>query len=307
MYLKPKYVFVFTFTFLFSLFSHASNLEKSTPALYQAEKNGLTLFLMGSIPACRTNPTPLPGYIQQAFAQSNSLFLEVDPQLAESQLSRAMIFHGEYSLPYPLEKRMPPSTFQKLLKSMRDSHLQPDNFKYIKDWVVVEKLSEASLRQSGLVISPVIEQHFTQLAITHGKEVKGLEDVDHYIQSKATVNELGSNAIYQDFIQEHPGIKPWLLALERAWRMGDSQQLQNLYQSQNERSRQASARQKRVTHQNRHWRDRILDLPKDKTYMVIVDDQHIHGQNSLLTYLKHAGFYVHRISGKGSSKHKKTI
>lgn len=268
----------------------------ASPALYLAQKDDLTIYLLGSIHAGRDNFYPLADHIQQAFANSDELLLELAPsQMTPPLMQQAMSKYGTLSTPKPLQQRMSQPLYQQVEKIIGDARLPAHQLIFRRDWAIVIQLTMATINQMGLAAEQGIDQHFAQMAHASGKPIQGLETLDLQFEILASMDELGAELIYQDFINELPFAKDWLLSLESAWRRGDPKTLFRLYQEYDGRQDQADFIQRLNRDRNIKWRDTLLTLPSGKTYMMVVGDMHIHAADSVLDYMRQSGFTISKV------------
>ncbi|MBW8192126.1 TraB/GumN family protein [Neiella marina] len=265
----------------------------AAPALYLAEKGALQIYLLGSIHAGRDNFYPLADHIQQAFSNSDELLLELAPnQMTPELLQQAMLKYGVLAKPKPLPQRMSAELYQHVEKVMTDARLPAHQLIFMRDWAVLIQLTMATIKQMGLVAEQGIDQHFAQRAERAGMPIRGLETLDLQFSILASMDEVGPEVMYQDFVNELPFAQQWLLALESAWRHGDPNTLNRLYQEYDARQDQAEFLHRMNRDRNVKWRDQLVKLNADKTYMVVVGDMHIHANDSVLDYLEQAGFRI---------------
>lgn len=269
----------------------------SKPALYQVQKGSLKLFVVGSIHAGKDNFYPLAPEIEQAFEQSDTLYLEITPeQMSPSKVGRAMREYALLSTPLPLKMRMSDKLYQQLLVTIEKYQLPAHQLMFMKDWSIIIQLTVAAIQEMGLNKDHGVDHYFARKARKSNKPVRGLESIDEQFKAIALMEELGSEALYQNFFDEMKLAAQWLTLVEQAWRRGDSQALSQLYHDYDVRQQQAELMQALLDNRNAQWHQKLIELPANQTYMLVVGDMHIHGSNNILQLLKESGFTVTRLN-----------
>ncbi|GGA66749.1 conjugative transfer protein GumN [Neiella marina] len=277
-----------------SYLAHAGN--GASPALYLAQKGDTKIYLLGSIHAGREDFYPLASHIQQAFQDADELLLELTPdQMTPQQLQAAMMKFGVLSSPKPLQDRMTSATYDQIKTVIADAGLPAHQLIFMRDWAILIQLTVATIQKMGLAADQGVDQHFSTLAASAGKPMRGLETLEQQFEILASMDELGPELLYKDFVNELSYAKNWLQAVESAWRNGDAARLNSLYQEYDERQQQADFMSKLNRDRNKNWRDQLVLLPTGKTYMMVVGDMHIHANDSVLDFLKESDFEVKQI------------
>ena len=271
--------------------------ENAKPALYLAQKGDVSLYLVGSIHAGRTNFYPLPSYIEEAFKKSDSLYLEVHPsEMSPEKSQLAMVRYGVLSTPKPFQQRMSADLAAQVLKTIETTQMPANQMVFMKDWLVIIQLTVKTIQQMGLNPEQGVDQHFAKLAKQAKIPVKGLETMEQQFALLASMDEIGAEVLYKDFINELPLAKEWLLSLEQAWRTGDANKLAKLYSEYDGRQHHSEFLKKLTSDRNKNWSRQFAKLAGSQTHMVVVGDMHIHGDQSVLDYLKSEGFKVQRVN-----------
>lgn len=288
----------FAFTFVLLLLSGWSQAQPgANPALYQAQKGELSVYVVGSIHAGKGNFYPLSPTIEQAFSKADALYLEIDPAQMQPQLMmQAMQKHALLDTPIPLKRRMSAANYQLFLKAIEKHKLPAHQLMFMRNWNIIVQLTVATIHEMGLNKEFGVDQHFAQKAAKAGKPVYGLETVEEQFAAISLMDEIDSKVLYENFFKEMGKAQQWLVDVEQAWRSGNSQKLSQLYQEYDERQDQAELMQVLLDKRNKNWQQAILKLSPKQTYMLVVGDMHVHGEGNILKLLKEVGFSVTRLN-----------
>ncbi|MCM2680508.1 TraB/GumN family protein [Echinimonas agarilytica] len=277
----------------------------ASPALYEAQKGELKLQIVGSIHAGRDSFYPLSSDIEHAFEQADVLYLEIAPEhMTAPMIQQAMMQYGVLSTPIPLSKRMNSELYAKLVKELQVSRLPAHQLMFMRDWSVVIQLTVAAIERMGLNSDHGVDQYFAQKADSKGIPVLGLETLDDQFSALSSMDNIGADALYQNYFDELALSEQWLTDVEAAWRNGNSQSLNTLYTEYDARQIDSETMQKLLIDRNINWQKTLSTLKDDKVYMVVVGDMHVHGDTNILQLLKQSGFEITRINKTTSTSNK---
>ncbi len=281
---------------LFIFIPVAASAKPATPALYLAQKGDLKLYIMGSIHAGKGDYYPLPDYISQALNQSDVLYLEIAPEQMTPQLiGQALQKHGQMTPPTPLSQRMSKPTYQQLSSYIEHFQLPNQQMMFMRDWYIVLQLTLAQIQEIGMLPQFGVDQYMTTQAQQIGKTIQGLETADQQFSAIALMDKMGSEAIYQNLLQEMDRAKAWLQQVEAAWKEGNDRRLETLYLEYDDRQQAADLMQALLDHRNENWQQILASLSADKRYFVVVGDMHVHGQHNIRQLLQQSGFTISRV------------
>ena len=279
---------------LFSPFLHA---EGANPALYQAIQGEKKLFIVGSIHAGKDNFYPLSPPIEQALAESDALYLELAPsQMTPELIAAAMLEHASLSSPIPLKQRISEPLYQQLSQAIEHYKLPAYQQMFMRNWAIVVQLTMATISEMGLKKEFGVDQYFAAQAVQQNKPILGLETLAEQLQAMTLMDKIPAETLFQNYFDELPFAKNWLLSVEQAWRQGNSEQLVQLYQDYDKRQIDAELMNALLNTRNKNWQQKLTQLPSGKTYLLVVGDMHLHGADSLLTRLRESGFNIQRIN-----------
>lgn len=269
----------------------------ANPALYQAHKGGVKLYIVGSIHAGKGDFYPLHPTVQQAFSKADTLYLEIAPeQMTPEKITKAMQSFALLSTPVPLKKRMSSQTYQKLLPQIEKYKLPAHQLMFMQNWSIIIQLTVAAINDMGLNKDFGVDQYFSEQAKKAGKPIFGLETIDEQFAAIALMEKIDSQTLYENFLDEMQHAASWLTDIEKAWRRGETSKLSALYKEYDDRQQQAELMQALLDERNLNWQRKISKLPAGKTYMLVVGDMHVHGDNNILQLLSESGFDVKRLN-----------
>ena len=140
-------------------------------------------YLLGSIHLARQELYPLDETIENAFAQSDTLVVEVNlNDIDEGALQQKALFAGVYGDGRTLEEQLSPETLDEL-KSFLDARTIPFSpFNAMKPWLVAMAITAAEMLKQGYSPEFGIDTHFLGQAKAAGKPVRALESADFQIE-----------------------------------------------------------------------------------------------------------------------------
>ncbi len=293
---KKAVSFLFLVLFSFSCWSAPG----AKPALYQAAKGDLTVFILGSIHVGKGDYFPLDPIIEQTLSSVDELYLEVNPaQLQPENMMPTLRQYAQLPAPIPLKNRISQPIYQQLNSTLQHYKLQPEQFAYMRDWYIVMQLSMAKIQEIGMQPKFGIDQYMAQQAVKLNIPVDGLETVAEQFAAISLMDDLGSEVIYENMLTELSMAEQWLSEIENAWRLGLSDKLHALYDEYDQRQHAAELMQALLDQRNENWQQKIIHWPANKRYMLVVGDMHVHGNHNILELLKQAGFTITRVNPIG--------
>jgi uncharacterized protein YbaP (TraB family) len=258
-------------------------------ALWELHGKHNTVYLLGSIHVLRQRDYPLPSVVLEAYANSKSVFMEVDleeiglEQVQAEMLASAILPEGK-TLPDVLGKER----YGRADALAREVGAELSLFDQFAPWFAAEAISQMQLTQLGFQPESGIEMYFLDRAHHDGKSVAGLETVHDQIALFQSM-PLDTQAAYLvSSLEQAHDLPKEVDSLVSAWQRGDTQWFTN--QLQSELGRDPRLYQAVLGSRNRKWVPKIEALLEDdKNYLVIVGTGHLVGQGSVIELLKKDG------------------
>lgn len=133
-------------------------------------------YLLGSVHAARDNLYPLNPAIEQAFAESGALVVEVDiSQANQGAMQLGMLLKGAYTPGDSLSANLPPQDLAKVKSFLDERGVSFAALDRLKPWLVALMLTVSELRRIGFSAENGVDRHFLTQAHEQGKAVHALE------------------------------------------------------------------------------------------------------------------------------------
>ena len=186
-------------------------------------------YLLGSIHLARPELYPLDETIENAFAQSGTLVVEVNlNDIDEGALQQKALFAGVYGDGRKLEHQLSPETLDEL-KWFLDARAIPFSpFNAMKPWLVAMAITAAEMLKKGYSPEFGIDKHFLSQAKAAGKPVRALESADFQIELLAGFPDDEQDRFLLYTIQQASETADVVEDMMGAWRSGDVEKLEEL-------------------------------------------------------------------------------
>jgi uncharacterized protein YbaP (TraB family) len=281
-------------TLIFAVFFCYSLLAQSAGErlfFYEVESAGAKVWLLGSIHLARPDIYPLRAEIQEAFAASDSLVVEVDigggNELAIQQM---MLTRGTYPSGETVQQHLSAKTWNDLQIALRQFGLPVEVMAQFKPGMLVTTLSTMHMMKLGLAPEFGVDRHFLMSA-RGSKEILELETIEQQID------------MLMDFPDEELLVKQTLEQLDQmdlimselvsAWKSGDSVKLERLIIDDDlaRDPRYRKLHERMFDERNRKMVSKVDGyLKRGGTYFVVVGAGHLVGDVGMIDLLKRRGY-----------------
>ncbi|MGG4141596.1 TraB/GumN family protein [Paenibacillus algorifonticola] len=275
------------------------NAEGSKGFLWKVEKNGNTVYLLGSIHVAKDSMYPLRPEIEEAFKTAQHLAVEVDlTKLDAAALQTYANKLGTYSDGTTLKDHVSAETYAKIAALLKANKLPENAFDPYKPWAVTQSIAALQMQGTGYETSNGIDLYFTEKANKANVPVISLETAEGQLsmfdsfsdalQEKQLVEAL--DAVSQQAPSEPTGID----ALTDMWVSGSDDVLVSLTE---EVAKEPEYYNGLIKDRNKGMTDQVkgfLNGTDKSTYFVVVGALHMLGPDGIVTVLEKDGFTVER-------------
>jgi uncharacterized protein len=266
--------------------------DSALHSLWEIRGKHNTVYLLGSIHVLRPSDYPLAPEILEAYANSKSLFMEVNLEEIESAQVQAEMLAAAV---LPAGRTLPD-----ILGSERYGHaaalaqavgVELSLFDQFAPWFAAESISQLQLAQLGFKPESGVEMYFMDKARNDGKSVAGLETVHDQISLFSNMSMDTQAEYLVSSLKQAQDLPKDVDAMVRAWQRGDTRWF--AAQLQSEFGRDAQVYDSLLGARNRKWLPKIEALLNDeRNYLVIVGTGHLVGPGSVIDLLKKDGIGV---------------
>jgi len=263
--------------------------------LWKVTSENGTLYLQGSVHVLKADSYPLAPAIEQAYAESKALVLEVDmkemtsPETQQRIMEKAMLPGTE-----TLQQVLDEDTHQKLGTACTQAGLPIAALEKFKPWFATMTLTLVRLQKMGFDAQYGLDTYFFDKAAADGKKVLGLESVDFQIDLLESLTKENPNDFVMRALADLAVIEEDVASLEKAWESGDIDALSTLISKSFEGY--PYFHQTFVLDRNKRWFETLNGLLKaPETHMVVVGAGHLSGKGGLLELLEQKGYTLEQL------------
>lgn len=155
----------------------------AVPVMRMAQKDGRTVYLMGTIHVGKPDLYPLPEAINKAFDASQALALEADlskgmDQGAQMKMAQMGCYEGDNTL----AEKLPLKLYTRALKQAETLGLPQEAMDKMKPWFVAMILTMGQVQAEGFDPKSGLDLHFMEAATQSKKPVVELEGLMYQIE-----------------------------------------------------------------------------------------------------------------------------
>jgi uncharacterized protein len=269
----------------------AAPLHADAPlhALWELHGKHNTVYILGSIHVLRPSDYPLAPVVLNAYANSSSIFMEVNlAQIDAQRMQTELLASARLPEGKSLPGIMGDARYKRAQDLARDVGVDLAIFDAFAPWFAAEAISQLQLQQLGFQPKAGVEMFFLERARADHKSVAGLETVHDQIALFDGLS-LDEQADYLlSSLKEAHDLPKEVAAMVQAWAAGDTQWF--AAQLQPEIDRDPVLYDSVLVARNRKWVPKIEALLNDdKNYLVIVGTGHLVGRGSVIALLKKDG------------------
>ncbi len=247
-------------------------------------------YLQGSVHTLKAGNYPLAPAIEQAYAASKVLVLEVDmKEMASPETQQRILAKARLPGTETLQQVLDKDTYGKLSTACAQAGLPIVALSKFKPWFATMSLVLFKLQAMGFDPQHGLDSYFHDKATDDGKKVIGLETVDFQIDLFVSLSEKNPDDFVARALADIDLLEEEIIPLERAWAAGDIDTLGALMSKSFEGYPELY--KTFVLDRNARWL-KTLDglLAKPETAMVVVGAGHLPGKGGLLELLKQKGY-----------------
>ncbi len=282
--------------FSISALAQTSAYKPGAPLLmWKVSSKTNSAYLLGSVHLGDKSLYPLPSTIENAFAKSSVLIVEVDmTKVDQQQLQQLMLQAGTYPEGDALARHITPATIAKLDEFLAGYGIPLEAFARYRPWMLGITVVILPLIKDGFSPDEGLDMYFLHKA--GAKRIEQLEDGTWQIKLLSSFPENVSDSYLQRciFQAQHAGDNYAKLA--QYWSQGDAQKIDDLMA---DLSASDTPEEKAFDHRlreerNPHMADRLekcLQSPSDSCFMV-VGAAHVIGSEGILKLLQSRGYKV---------------
>ena len=253
------------------------------------------IYLLGSVHLLRREDHPLPGVIAAAYDDAEALYMEVDmddldPQVTQATINRLGMLDDESSL----RELMGEELYAEALVAAEALDIPLDMLEKTEPWFAALTVEQLALMRIGFNPAHGIEMHMLSRASEDGKPVHGFETIEQQLGLLDGLSLDAQRDLLMQTLDEGANIREIMDQLIEAWRSGNTGYLED--QLLAEIARYPELYKTIVADRNKNWVNTIDKLlGDDQDYLVIVGALHLVGEDGVPALLERRGFGVNQM------------
>jgi len=269
----------------------ASACQAQGPAntLWQGHTpDGRKLGVLGSVHVLRASDYPLPPAIMEAYAEADTLVLELDmADVSEAEVARAFATMGVLEQG-ALSDGFSDTEWQRALEMASELEIPLERMQQLKPWLASLTVLQLRIAQLGFDPDLGLDQHLAELAKSEAKPVLGLETLEQQLGLFDGMSETDQRAMLLQSLEEASGLADDLEQMIDDWRRG---RVESLAKALGESFADYPALyDSLVVRRNRAWSRQIVNFgPAMGNVLVVVGALHLVGEHSLVELLREQG------------------
>jgi uncharacterized protein len=286
-------------TALFPLLAQRPAPAPAAPAkkamFWKVSSGDNAIHLLGSIHLGSKSMYPLPAEIEEAFARSAALLVEIDINHVDlAKMQGLVLTTGMYMDDDTLWNHVSPET-RKRLEEFCDKYSFPAMvLAKMKPWAVAMMISTVPLMKSGMDMSLGIDKYFLDKAEMVKKRVVEIESVEGQMKLISGITgEMLEKAVAAQAKQDPQASAK---GLQEAWIAGDTAQMETIVKEMTS-SDPADFSAAMLRDRNLHMADMAEQFLKGKeTALVVVGAAHMVGADGVVKLLEKRGYKVEQVA-----------
>jgi uncharacterized protein len=262
-------------------------------------KSGGTAYLVGSMHLALPGIYPLPKPMEDAFAQADTLAVEVDiTKMDQAAMLKKITESGMYAADDSLKKHISPDTEKMLAAFCKDLGLPETGFERMKPWVLFMTIEVLACQKQGLDPANGIDIHFLNAA--GKKKVQELESADFQINLLASFPDDVQEKELAEALRQNAKMPEIMKKLEAAWASGDEKSMQEVMQGDSKDDPALKDVEKKlIDDRNGPMAEKIVDdLKGGHITYVVVGAGHLVGDHGVVQLLRGQGYTVTQATNK---------
>lgn len=279
-----------------ALFCFSAVLPASAQSLlWEVKSDTATVFLFGSVHYAKSDMYPLESVVEDSFAKSSILVLELDPRSVDQmEVLQEVMTKGMYADDRTIKDDLSPEVYAMLEKYAEDNSLPLAGFMKMKPALLAITLSSLKLIALGYSPDQGIDMYFAGKA-TGQKPLLELESARE--QMDMLFNLPNADQYLKYTLMDNSRTNEQIDGIMDAWKAGDADAMNALVieETLREYPELSDLMDSILFKRNRNMAQKIREyLASDKTYFVVVGAAHLVGDQGLVRLMESAGYNVRK-------------
>lgn len=273
------------------------NEDTSLSFLWEVSSDTNTVYILGSVHVAKADIYPLAEAIENAYALSEYLVVEIDINaISDLEMTALLLEKGMYPTSESLQDNISDDLYSRLYDRLSESDstgLLLSSVNLFEPWVVATLISDLDYVALGYEVEYGIETYFLDKAEADGKDILELESAEFQLDIFDSMSYEIQIALLEDTV-DNPVTEDEMEAMFEAWSTGDAAKMEQMAFEgieEDEDYREFLS----IINDDRNFLmlEKIEQyLQDDETYFVVVGAAHLVGENGLINLLDNKGYTV---------------
>ncbi|MCC6202388.1 MAG: TraB/GumN family protein [Gammaproteobacteria bacterium] len=266
-------------------------LARDESLFWKVESGTAVVYLLGSIHVGTPELYPFPEVVEQAFAASDRLVLEVDvTELDQAQVGALTLRLGLATDGTTLQALLPAELYAAAEAEMRRLGLAMAPFQVMKPWLFALTLMQLGTERQGFAAEQGVDLHFARRAT--GKQVLGLETIDEQLGLFDNLTTAQQILLLQNYLHDLRRTREGIEQLVAAYRRLDAAWIRDfLFESLQEDPANAALYDIVLDQRNLRMAAKLDSMLRgEDTHFVVVGAAHLFGDQGLVALLRQRGY-----------------
>lgn len=273
----------------------ATDTSDATTSVWKVSNGDDVVYVGGTIHILPISEFPLPDVFTATYEKSDTLVFEAElPDPADLAAQQKMMAAVAYQNGQSLKDELSEETYGALNTYLSAFGATADQLASFKPGMVATMLVAMEAQRNQLA-GEGVDAYFTQLAKRDGKTRDYLETLDFQIQMLANMGEGEEDRFISETLATLPELKALLTQTIKAWRTGDTEEINEHVIETFKRESPASFDEV-FTQRNTNWAPQIEAMFGDEDQeFVLVGAGHLVGEGNVLKLLEDKGYKVEQL------------
>ena len=294
--MKIRMLFLALVVLLSGCANHQQKTDVLKPAqsmLWSMEKDGVKIFLLGSIHAANEDMYPLPTALYTAYDESDTIGVEIDIlNIDQAGLQKLVMDKGIYKDGNTIDAHISPETLAKTKEVLLELGLPFGVLNTYKPWMIGIAISQVKVSKSGMDPSLGIDLHFLQKATGDKKKIVELEGSEFQIELFAGLSDKEQEDFLLSTLISDDTAEDVLKRLRHAWKTGDLELLENIVkESVKDSPELKDFYDKLIGKRNINMKNTMIEYASEGgRFFFIVGAAHLIGEDGIIALMEKEGF-----------------
>ncbi len=272
------------------LFVSLTETYSQTKGLIWEITDGKTkAYLLGSIHVGKEDLYPLPDVIENAFQQSECLYVEINAvDINPFEMAKYMMLPDTLTLAGSIS----PEKYQFLVDEFAKLGVGKFVYNKLKPWAAVLTLMQIQLQASEYMSQYGIDFHFINRAKELGKPIYELESFAFQVEVFDRISD-NPDSLVDYLLHDISYMDSKVDEMFEYWKKGDEQKLSEFIESEYQQMADSKKIREILEYErNRNMADKIENIIKNqKNCFIVIGSAHLVGNEGIINILKAKGKY----------------